>query len=211
MIAFSLGTAIILVPWLVESYEMVNTLTWRIRLKKGIRFQNGEPFTADSVKYSLDYILDPSNKSMYISYINRIDRIKIIDNYVIEITTKQPFPTLLGNFTDIGMAPPKLAREKGMAYINEHPVGTGHISWKVGLGIERFVSLEMTSTGWGAPIRKLTFRIIPDVGARVAALMAGEIHLMEQVPIHLSKQITSSATATVKGIAGRRTVFLSFD
>ncbi len=53
------------VPMLATSYKIVNDTTWEFTLRKGVKFHNGEPFTAQSVKATLDYALDPASKSHY--------------------------------------------------------------------------------------------------------------------------------------------------
>src|SRR5438477_12674439 len=52
-------------PMLAESWRIVNDTTWEFKLRRGVRFHHGEPFTAASVKATLDYALDPASKSHY--------------------------------------------------------------------------------------------------------------------------------------------------
>ncbi|MCL5677019.1 MAG: ABC transporter substrate-binding protein, partial [Firmicutes bacterium] len=82
-----------LVPELAESAKYVDDKTWEIKLKKGIKFHNGEPFNAEAVKYTLDFVLDPNNKALTRSLVDRITSVTIVDDYTVKITTKEPFPT----------------------------------------------------------------------------------------------------------------------
>jgi len=52
-------------PMLAESWRIVNDTTWEFKLRKGVKFHNGEPFTAPSVKATIDYALDPASKSHF--------------------------------------------------------------------------------------------------------------------------------------------------
>ncbi len=169
---FGLDRSARVVAELAESFEFVDDLTWQIKLKKGIRFHNGEPFNAESVKFTIDFVLDPANKALTITKIDRIKQVDIIDDYTVKIITKKPFPTLLENLEAICMAPPKLAKEKGMGYLTDHPCGTGPYkfeSWSRDSEI-RLIGNEQY---WkGVPqVEKVVFRIIPEDGARVSALL----------------------------------------
>jgi peptide/nickel transport system substrate-binding protein len=200
------------IPELAESYEFVDDLTWVIKLRKGIKFHNGEPFDAEAVKFTIDFVLDPANRALIKTLIDRVSRVEIVDDYTVKIITKQAFPTLLENLNEIFMAPPKLAKEKGMVYLSDHPVGTGAYkleSWSKDREI-RFIKNEQY---WkGVPqIDKVVFRIIPEVGPRVSALIVGEVDLIPDVPPHLINQINNSKIASVKGVPGRRIIFIALD
>lgn len=200
------------VPMLAESHEYVDDLTWQIKLRKGIKFHNGEPFNAEAVKFTIDFVLDPANKALISPLIDRIARAEVLDEYTVKIITKQAFPTLLENLTEIFIAPPKLVREKGIEYLADHPVGTGAYkleSWTK----DREISLVKNEGYWrGIPqIDRVVFRIIPEVGPRVSALVVGEVDLIPDVPPHLINQVNSSGNASVKTVAGRRVIFIALD
>lgn len=201
-----------IVPLLAESGEMVNDLTWRITLKKGIKFHNGELFNAESVKYTIDFILNPANKALTKSLIAKIDHVEIIDDYTVDIITKVPNPTLLENLNLAFMAPPELAKKKGMEYLSEHPVGTGAYtleSWSK----DREITLVKKEHYWRGepPIDRLVFRVIPEPSSRISALLAGEVDLIPDVPPHLIKRVNDSNIASVKSVAGRRMIFIALD
>lgn len=200
------------VPELAESFKMVDANTWMVTLRKGIKFHNGEPFNAEAVKFTYDFVLDEKNAALISTLIKRIDKVDIIDDYTIKITTKVPFITLPENCIEVFIAPPKLAKEKGMKYLAEHPCGTGAFkleSWKK----DREIVLVKNENYWkGAPaIDKLRFKIIPEVGPRVSALMVGEVDLIPDVPPHLIEQVNNSGIAKVKGCPGRRAIFIALD
>jgi peptide/nickel transport system substrate-binding protein len=200
------------IPCLAESYKSLDDLTWRIKLRRGIKFNNGELFNSESAKFTIDFILKPANKSMFRVLIDRIDQIKIVDDYTIDIITKKPFPTLLECLIDVSMVPPMLAKEKGMEYLANNPCGTGPYrleSWTR----DREIRLIKNERYWlGAPeIDKVVFRVIPEMGAQVSALLAGEVDLIGDVPPQFIKQINNSGIASVKSTAGRRVNFIGLD
>lgn len=200
------------IPELAESYEFVNDVTWIIKLRKGIKFHNGEPFNAEAVKFTIDFVLDPANRAITRTLIDRIDRVEIMDDYTVKIITKAPFITLLENLIEVFIAPPKLVKEKGMAYLTDHPVGTGAYkleSWSKDREI-RLAKNEQYFKGV-PPIDKVVFRIIPEVGPRVSALVVGEVDIIPDVPPHLIQQVKNSGVALVKGVPGRRIIFIALD
>src|SRR5437867_11360123 len=84
------------VPMLATSYKIVNDTTWEFTLRKGVKFHNGEPFTAQSVKATLDYALDPASKSHYAtaSYWGPLKEVQVVDDSTERFVTKQPWRNL---------------------------------------------------------------------------------------------------------------------
>lgn len=200
------------IPELAESYEWVDDLTWIIKLRKGVTFHNGEVFDANAVKYTLDFVLDKSNMALTNTLVNRIDKVEIVDDYTIKITTKAPFVTLPENLIEVFIAPPKLAQEKGMKYLAEHPVGTGPYKMESWTKDREIVFVKNEKYWKGVPpIDKVVIRVIPEVGPRVSALVVGEVDLIPDVPPHLINQVNNSGVATVKGTPARRAIFVALD
>jgi len=84
-------------PMLAESWRIVTDTTWEFKLRKGVKFHNGEPFTAQSVKATIDYALDPATKSHFASaaYWGLVKEVQIVDDYTVRFVTKQPWPNLV--------------------------------------------------------------------------------------------------------------------
>jgi peptide/nickel transport system substrate-binding protein len=200
------------IPELAESYKFDDNLTWLIRLRKGIKFHNGEPFNADAVKTTIDFVLNPENKAITRSLVDRIDRVEAVDDYTVKIVTKEPFITLPENLIEVFIAPPKLVKEKGMTHLTSNPVGTGPYKLKSWAKDREIVLVKNESYFKGVPpIDEIVVRIIPEVGPRVSALVVGEVDLIPDVPPHLIQQINGSRTAKVKGVPGRRVIFIALD
>src|SRR6266540_5750610 len=117
-----------LVPSLAaELPKLVNPTTWEIKLRKGVKFHNGEDFTADSVKFSLERLANPANKLRGSSSFAPIDRVEIVDPYTVKVHTKKPWPVFVSHMAlrQASMYPPKEYAGKDPAAISRHPIGTG--------------------------------------------------------------------------------------
>src|SRR3989441_6628823 len=83
-------------PMLATEWKIVNDTTWEFKLRKGVKFHNGEPFTAASVKATIDYALDPASKSHFATaaYWGLVKEVQGVDDYTVRFVTKQPWPNL---------------------------------------------------------------------------------------------------------------------
>jgi len=96
--------------------------------------------------------------------------------------------------------------------LTDKPIGTGPYKlqeWRR----EQSVTLVRNDAYWGPKpqIATIEFRIIPEVMARVSALLAGEIHLTPDVPPQSMDQVAKSGTTEIRSVAGRRVIFLAFN
>ncbi|MBI4759258.1 MAG: hypothetical protein HY783_09735, partial [Chloroflexi bacterium] len=147
MLLFRDPKTMAIVPGLAESYKQVDATTWRLTLRKGIKFHNGEELNAAAVVFSVKRILDPAFKSQQLSYVEGITDAKAVDDYTVDIITSGPLPILPVRLTWLKIVPPKYAKEKAAEFPN-HPVGTGpykFVEWKKG----DHVTLEANQAYWG--------------------------------------------------------------
>ena len=136
-------------PGLAESHRVVNETTWQFKLRRGVKFHNGEDFNAESVKFSIERVLNPEQKSASRGLNLLIDRVEILDPYTVNIITKKSMPMLRERLTSPGytgtipMVPAKYIREKGDQYFAANPVGTGPfrvVKWVKGAEVELVTS-----------------------------------------------------------------------
>src|SRR2546428_6478094 len=161
-------------PMLAESWRIVNDTTWEFKLRKGVRFHNGEPFTAHAVKATIDYALDPANKTHFTAaaYWGLVREVQVVDDHTVRFLTKQPWPNLIdsASLTNGLIMPAKALRELGPAKLAEKPIGTGpfkFVEWKRD---ERLVLEQNPHYLQGAAARSRgTLRFIPAVSAPPAA------------------------------------------
>ncbi|PYN45143.1 MAG: hypothetical protein DME00_23140 [Candidatus Rokuibacteriota bacterium] len=201
-------------PMLAESWRIVNDTTWEFKLRKGVKFHNGEPFTAQSVKATIEYALDPATKSHYAAaaYWSLVKEVQVVDDFTVRFVTKQPWPNLVDSAasTNSLMMPAKALKELGPQKLAEKPIGTGpfrFVEWKRD---ERLV-LERNPDYWQGPadVSRVTFRFIPEFSARMAALLSGEIDIMKDVPPHAVETIEKSGRATLRATVSSRINYLA--
>src|SRR5690349_12666684 len=91
-----------IIPWLATGYKVVDDRTWEFTLRRDVRFHNGERFTADSVKFTFEYMLDPKNKTHYLPRFKEVQRVEVVNDYTVRIHTAEPFPVLLPSLSVAG-------------------------------------------------------------------------------------------------------------
>lgn len=150
--------------------------TYTFRLREGVRFQNGAPFTAKDVKYSYDYMLDPANGALRRSYWTAIDSVEIVSDYEVKFNLSYPYRPLLASMTKYMGIFPEGSREQDADTFQSAPLGLGTgpaIFSRAQTGA--FVELERNPDYWGrAPDWDLVrFEIAGEANARLASLMSG--------------------------------------
>ena len=184
-----------LVPGLALSWQAVDETTWEFKLRPGVSFQNGEPFTADAVKFSLERVLDPAAKSPTVSYIRTVAGVDVVDPLTVRIRTNGPdplLPTRMSRYPAY-IVPPLYTKQVGNEQFARKPVGTG--AYRMAEFVpDDHVTLQANAGYWrGKPaIDTVVWRAIPEATARVAALMAGEVQLIEAVPAELAPTVAAN-------------------
>lgn len=161
-------------PLLAESWEVSPDLkTYTFRLRKGVQFQNGQPFSAETVKFSLERAGSEKSTNKDKRSFSGL-KIRVIDAFTIEVVTQEIDPDFLfvmGQGTSIIVEP------KSAATNTTQPVGTGPYKlgqWQKGASITLVAWPEYRDAN-KIRIKRATFRFIPDSAAQVAALMAGDV------------------------------------
>ncbi len=171
-------------PVLAESYKLLNPTTWEFKLRRGVTFHHGEPFTAAAVKYSIERMLNPEQKARYRGLVVVVDRVEVVDDYTVRIYTKEPFPILRLNLAyAVSIVPPKYFQEKGDKYVAQHPSGTGPYRFVRWVKDDELV-LKAYPGYWrpGIPrVPNLIFKPIPEEASRVATLLAGDVDVIRDV------------------------------
>jgi peptide/nickel transport system substrate-binding protein len=185
-------------PWLATSWDIVDPTTWRFSLREGVKFTNGEPFTAEAVKFTLDEVRNPDNQAKFLPLVKDIVDVRVIDEYTVEIVTEAPNPIFLVEVARTFIMPPEHTRQVGHDGFEKEPVGTGaykFVEWAKG----DHVTLDANPEWWnGQPkVDRLVFRIVPEDSARVAALQSGELDVAWNIPFESIPQIEATEGASV--------------
>jgi len=198
---------------LAESYRIVNDKTWEFKIRKGVKFHNGEDCNAASFKFALERMADPKNKLRQTVFQGVIERVDVMDDTTFRIITKDPYPVMDAMLCIYGQPlPVKYFNEKGPAYFANNPVGNGpykFVRWVK----DEYILLEADEKYWrGAPrIKKVIFRPIPEATTRVAALQTQEADIITNIPPHLMKLMDWKGRSYVSKVPSVRVIFMAFD
>jgi peptide/nickel transport system substrate-binding protein len=116
-----------LYPGLATEWKLEGPTTWRFKLRQGVKFHNGDPFTSADAKWSIERTYDPAAKTMVATALSTIEKIDAPDPYSLVITTKKPDPLLPARLAFYGgqIVPRKYVEAVGNDTFNAKPVGTG--------------------------------------------------------------------------------------
>jgi len=170
-------------PRLATAWEQVDDTTLRLTLREGVTFTNGEPFDAESVVYSLDEVMLAA--PAYSAFVSMIESAEAVDEHTVDVTSASPTGLMplalaMGSF----QYPKDYLAEVGEEEFGSAPVGTGPYVLDEWVRGER-VSLTANPDYWdGAPaVDEVTFQVIPDKSAQMAAIQSGQIDLMNDIPV----------------------------
>src|SRR5262245_712741 len=181
------------VPGLALGWKPVGDLTWEFTLRRGVTFHNGEPFNADTVLFNLDRMFrrnldrwgvkDVAAGTSFEKVYPAVARWEKSGDHTVRIHTSEPVPNLWDFIGREPLVPKDYAIKTGVDGLNERPVGTG--PWKM-VAWKRSDSMrfERHERYWGQPplFKRLRLQIIPEAGARIAALRAGQVGVVDAVP-----------------------------
>jgi peptide/nickel transport system substrate-binding protein len=181
------------VPGLAVAWKPVGDRTWEFALRPGVVFHDGEPFNADTVLFNLDRffrknldkhgIKDVAAGTQFDKTYPFVERWEKVNDLIVRIHTAEPAPNLWDFIGREPLVPRAYTIKHGVDGLNDKPVGTGPwrmVEWKR----KTHMLFERNDAYWGtAPLMKrLRFVVIPEAAARIAALRAGQVGLIEAVP-----------------------------
>jgi peptide/nickel transport system substrate-binding protein len=181
-----------MVPALAERWEISpDNLTYTFYLRKGVKFHDGQPFSARDVIATFDKVMDETTKAAHTrSYLEELASYKAIDDFTVRFTFKRPYFLALDAIGEVPIQPAHvIGRLTGIQYnqaatnpLNRSPVGTGPFRFKEWQSKQRIV-LERNSSYWGRPpyLDRLTFRIVDDATVALELTERGEIDLLHRM------------------------------
>jgi peptide/nickel transport system substrate-binding protein len=207
---------------LAASWKQTSPTVWRFELRKNVRFHDDTPFTADDVVFSLNRAAGEGSDMR--SNTNDIKEVRKLGSHTIEIETKAPFPILPNVLSTVYIMSKKWCEENQAT----RPVDRRK-------GIENAASFRANGTGpyrlrerqpnirttfvrngnyWGkieGNVDEVIFSVIANDPTRVAALLSGEIDIMEPVPVQDVPRINAGANTRALVAPELRTIFLGMD
>lgn len=199
-------------PWLVESYERPDDFTWKLKLRKGIKFSSGDELKASDVKFTILETQNPKWKSpnTFVTETNvDLNNIEVLDDYTVVLHTKKPAPLLMDSADFLPIISEKQFKTATDAEIGQRPVGTGPYVIKEYVKDDH-VTLERRDNYWGTKpdYKTVIYRPIPNNQTRLAELLAGNADIILNLsPDDLGK-VKSTPGLRVETVQGGRDVFI---
>ena len=211
-----------IVPWLATEWRVIEPTRWRFTLRRGVKFHDGGIMTAQDVAFSIKRAGSPT--SGVSSHAAGIKAVEVIDDATLDIVTDAPRPTLLSQLTNIYVMDRAWAERNnaiavannnaglvGFTTLNEN--GTGAYRVKERVPDQRTV-LVRNPDWWGTPAGNLTeivFTPIKQPSTRLAALLSGEVDLINPVPLQDVDRIKATEGLKVVEMVEIRTLYFGMN
>ncbi len=207
-------------PALAESWRAIDDLTWEFKLRRGVKFHDGGDFTAPDVVFSIDRVPNvPNSPSSFATYSKQITEKIVVDPYTIRFKTATPYPLMPNDMSTIFILSARAAKGTTPAGAATEDFNNGKAT--IGTGPFKFVRyakgdrIELTrhDAYWGTKSAwdKVTLRIITADPTRVAALLAGDVRAIENVPTSDIARIAKSNDLTLYRTVSHRLMYLHLD
>lgn len=173
------------VPRLAKSWDYdESTYTYTFHLEEGVKWHDGQPFTADDVKFTIEAIMNPDNGSENAPNYEDVEEINVIDDYTVSFKLKAPNVAFLDYMT-MAILPKHLLEGEDMQESDffRNPVGTGSYKlerWDDGQAI--ILKKNEDYFAGAANIDRIVFKIVTDANARALQLKSGELNLSQVTP-----------------------------
>lgn len=172
-----------------EDWELSKDgMTWTFKIRKGIKFHNGDDLTAEDVKFSLERVVAPTSRASYKAGVaNAIKSVEVKDPYTVIVNGKVPMATLLVALSPLSgglegiVVNKKYFEAQGEKAAVAKAIGSGPYKFKE-QQIGSFLTYEAVPNHWRAGTPKyqnITFKVVPEEGTRVAMLQRGEADIIE--------------------------------
>jgi peptide/nickel transport system substrate-binding protein len=204
-----------LIGSLAESWKPVGEDAWEFTLRRGVRFHNGSDFTAEDVAFTLERIPQVLNSpGSFRTYTQAITGVEIIDSHTLRLRTNGPAPLLP---TDLAQVP-MLDRETHQGATTEDfnagraAIGTGPYRMMAYRSGDR-VELQRFEGHWrGRPAwQSVDYRMITNDAGRTAALLAGDIDIIDQVPTSDIERLRRDQRIVMSEIDSMRFIYFALD
>ena len=209
-------------PALAERWEQPDPRTWRFHLRHDVKFQGGEPFTADDVVFSYQRASGPG--SQINAYFQSVTDVKKVDDYTVDFITKNPNPIFLEEITSWvimskawceahnALQPADLTKStENFATRNANGTGPFILSLREP---DRRTVLKNNPAWWDKPqhnLTEVTFNVIGNAATRVAALLSGDVDMIYTVPPQDMDRLGRTSAVKLLTTPELRTIFLGFD
>ena len=213
---------------IAESVKWLDTKTLEIKLRKGVKFHDGSELKADDVVYTFDRVFKTNaiefpqpHTALRKGFLGPLNTAEKKDDYTVVMNFTAPWPAAMQLLVHTQIVSKAYVQKVGTKGLIEKPLGTGpfkFVSSKTGLEevvLERFADYyggapDLTPVGKSCASRAV-FRVIPENSTRVAALLAGEVDIIAEVPAELVGTLQKVPGIQVKTVPGTRPIWLELN
>jgi len=172
-------------PGLATEWKTVDPTTWEFKLRRGVKFHDGSDFTADDVLASINRVPKvPNSPSPFTAYTKQIVKMEAVDPYTVRFHTATPYPLMPSDLTQVFIVSRK-SESASTDDFNSGKAANGTGPYKlVRYAKGDRIELARFDGYWGGrtPWDKVTMRLLPQNASRVAALLSGDVQVIEAVP-----------------------------
>ena len=202
-------------PSLALSWRLLDPMNWEIKLRPGVHFHDGSEFTAADVAFSLNRVRDvPHSPAPFSHWVSNVAAVEIIDPLTLHIRTTQPTPLLMEQIGAIYIVPAKLGAAVTLEDFNggKAAIGTGPYRFRSWTPNDS-VKLDANPDWWGGKPKfdAITLKFIANNAAREAALLSGQVDLIDGVQPADVPRLTAAPQVHVFSAASVRIVYLALD
>lgn len=204
-----------LLPGLAESWKALGDTEWEVKLRKGVKFHNGQEFTADDVIATFKRVPNvPNSPASFAAFVRPIVDIQTPDKYTLRMKTDKPHPLLPYDMVSVIILPKSVAETAKTEDFNSGKamIGTGPFRYSEYVAGDRVV-LKRNDQYWGTKPAwdNVRFRMITSAPARVAALLAGDVQMIEAVPTADIANLKKDKRVALSSAVSNRIIYLHID
>jgi peptide/nickel transport system substrate-binding protein len=213
---------------LAEEMNWLDEQTLEVRLRRGVLFHDGMEMTADDVIFTFNRIIQENaieypepHTSLRRGLITPLESMEKMDDYTVVMHFSGPWPPAMQMLVHQQIVPKHYLEEVGTQGFIEHPIGTGPFRFvSVGPDLQEIVLERFDDYYGGAPdlppvgpacVERVIFRVIPDALTRAAALRAGEVDIIQAVPLNLVEVLAEAPGVQVRTAPGTRPVWMDMN
>lgn len=202
---------LVLLPKLAESWERVDDLTWRFNIRQGVQFHNGDPMTAEDVKFSFDIYMDPDAQPFRGPYTRLFESVEMVDEFTVDFTTRIPTNIFFTDLTRLFIIP-KSAYEADPESFSTVPIGTGPYKVNEWRRDDRMI-LDANGNYWRGQVAppRLVLRPITDATTRMSEIQAGGVKVIYGPPIAQLNSVAQNADLELVASKGARSLVYAFN
>ena len=201
-------------PGLAESWRLINDTTWEFKLRRGVKFHDGTEFTAADVAYTLDRPATLGGMGGFTIFTQPVVAKHAPDPHTIQLRTATPYPNLPSDMASIAMLQKRAAQNANSADFDSGKAVVGAGPYKLARFLKGDrIELVRHDGYWGAKPHwdRVTLRFLTNDAARVAALLAGDVHIIEAVPPADFEKLKKNQALTVFSGPSNRMIFFHLD